>query len=61
MSDRDDRVPRLRISENHEHMATCSACLSKFDSRLFVGCPYCAIENARRNRRASDRPTPPAA
>jgi hypothetical protein len=50
---RDDRVPRIRVLENHEHMVTCTVCQSKYDTRLFIGCPLCTINNARK-RRASD-------
>lgn len=53
MNDRDDRLPRIRVTENQNHMQTCSACLSKFDTRLFIECPYCAVNNVRK-RRATD-------
>lgn len=57
---RDDRLPRIRVTENHEHMTKCSTCQSNFDTRLFIGCPYCSIENARasRKRRAMDKILP---
>lgn len=49
-SERDDRLPRIRVTENQNHMTKCSTCQSNFDTRFFIMCPYCEIQNARKRR-----------
>lgn len=47
-----DRInARLKAAvEAERYTVTCKACLSKYDTRSFAGCPYCASSAHKKAR-----------